>query len=171
MRTKRRGYLSAGPFKSHEPQPLRNPRAIRLPASLSLGSSCRARAAAVHRPSLSTEDETPALKPFPNAGGSAAQRCPSRSPGAPRVSGARRGAEPGDGLPAAAARGAAPRRPLPLPASLLGRRQVAGFNPVKDFPAVVPRAIQLVEGLKKPPYPNVSLRVQMETSWASLFPM
>lgn len=62
------------PFKSHEPGTLRNPHAIRLRSSVSLGSSCRARPAAVRRPSLSTGDEPPALKPFLNAGGSAARR-------------------------------------------------------------------------------------------------
>lgn len=52
------------PFKSHEPGTLRNPHAIRLRSSVSLGSSCRARPAAVRRPWLSTGDESPALKPF-----------------------------------------------------------------------------------------------------------
>lgn len=60
-----------GPFKSHEPETLRNPRAIHLQSSVSPGGSCRARPAAVHRPSLSTGDESLAPRSFPYAGSSA----------------------------------------------------------------------------------------------------
>lgn len=139
-----------GPFKSHEPETLRNPHAIRSRRSVSLGSSCRARPAAVHRPSQSTQDEPPALKPLLNAGGSAARRCRSRPVGCwPCRRGTGSRAEPGESLPTGK------HRLIPC---ARGERQAVGFHPpAEGFPAVAPRAIQLVEVLKKTPYPTGSL--------------
>lgn len=154
-----------GPFKSHEPETLRNPRAIRLRSSVSPGSSCRARPAVVHWPSLSTGDESLAPRAFPSAGGSvlpvrpASRSDAARAVGTPGAHGTRESLPPGSrsgpgerGYP-----GEAPSYFL-CQTREVGRQAVRFNPPAKGFSPVVSRVIQLVEALKKTHYPTVSLR-------------